>query len=87
MEWRPKTLQIVLDVNEWDAFYTCKIPVQPFPETESAVGVDVGTCSFAITSDGVFVQNPRHLGRSLKKLRFQQRTVSRGTHAATARTR
>ncbi|WP_231557293.1 transposase [Deinococcus sp. YIM 77859] len=83
LEGKPKTLQIVLDVDEWYAVYTCEVPVSPLPETGSAVGVDVGTRYFAITSDGEFVENPRHLGKSLRKLRVQQRTVSRrqkGSH-------
>jgi putative transposase len=77
LEGTPKTLQIVLDVSEWYAVYTCEVPVQPLPETGSAVGVDVGTRFFAITSDGEFVHNPQYLGVALKKLRVQQRTVSR----------
>ncbi|GAA5533434.1 transposase [Deinococcus aluminii] len=77
LEGTPKTLQIVLDVDEWYAVYTCEVPVNPLPVSGSGVGVDVGTRYFAITSDGEFVENPRHLGKSLKKLRVQQRTVSR----------
>ncbi len=77
LQGTPKTLQIVPDVNEWYAVYTCEVPVNPLPETGSAVGVDVGTRFFAITSDGEFVHNPQYLKRSLKKLRVQQRTVSR----------
>lgn len=77
LQGTPKTLQIVLDVNEWYAVYTCDVPVNPLPETGSAVGVDVGTRFFAITSDGEFVHNPQYLKRSLKKLRVQQRTGSR----------
>ncbi|WP_414657755.1 RNA-guided endonuclease InsQ/TnpB family protein [Deinococcus sp. VB343] len=77
LEGTPKTLQIVHDCGEWYAVYTCEVPVNPLPVTGSAVGVDVGTRYFAITSDGEFVHNPRHLGSALKKLRVQQRTVSR----------
>ena len=77
LEGTPKTLQIVHDCGEWYAVYTCEVPVNPLPVTGSAVGVDVGTRYFAITSDGEFVHNPRHLGNALKKLRVQQRTVSR----------
>lgn len=77
MEGKPETLQIVLDVDQWYAVYTCEVRRTPLAETGSAVGVDVGTIHFAITSDGEFVENPRHLGRSLRKLRVQQRTVAR----------
>ncbi|BDP42051.1 hypothetical protein DAETH_20200 [Deinococcus aetherius] len=77
LEGVPKTLQIVLDVDQWYAVYTCEVPVNPLPATASVVGVDVGTRYFAITSDGEFVENPRHLGKFLKKLRVQQRTTAR----------
>ena len=77
LEGVPKTLQIVLDVNEWYAVYTCEVPVQPLPETGSSVGVDVGTTFFCITSDGEFVENPRYFQSSMKKLRVAQRGVAR----------
>ncbi|GGI92145.1 RNA-guided endonuclease InsQ/TnpB family protein [Deinococcus wulumuqiensis] len=77
LEGTPKTLQIVLDVNEWYAVYTCEVAKNPLPATGSSVGVDVGTTWFAITSDGEFVENPRHLKNGLRKLRVQQRTVTR----------
>lgn len=77
LEGQPKSLQIVLDVNEWYAVYTCEVPREVLPPTGSAVGIDVGTTWFAITSDGEFVENPRHLGKSLKKLCVQSRTLAR----------
>lgn len=77
LEGKPKSLQIVHECGEWYAVYTCEVPKNPLPATGSAVGVDVGTTWFAITSDGEFVENPRHLKVGLKKLRVQQRTVSR----------
>lgn len=77
LEGTPKALQIVLDVDEWYAVYTCEVPKVALPETGSSVGVDVGTRYFAITSDGEFVENLKHLGHALKKLRVQQRTVAR----------
>ena len=77
LEGKPKSLQIVHECGEWYAVYTCEVPKNPLPATGSAVGVDVGTTWFAITSDGEFVENPRHLKNGLKKLRVQQRTVSR----------
>ncbi|QLG11484.1 IS200/IS605 family element transposase accessory protein TnpB [Deinococcus sp. D7000] len=77
LEGKPKSLQIVLDVDQWYAVYTCEVPLSPLPATCCSVGIDLGTTWFAVTSDGEFIKNPRHLGRSLKKLRVQQRTVAR----------
>jgi len=77
LEDTPKNLQIVHDCGQWYAVYTCEVPAKALPETGSRVGVDVGTTWFAITSDGEFTENPHHLGKALKKLRVQQRTVAR----------
>ncbi|GGO19606.1 RNA-guided endonuclease InsQ/TnpB family protein [Deinococcus humi] len=77
LEGKPKSLQIIHDCGQWFAAYVCEVPLAPLPATGSAVGVDVGTTWFAITSDGEFVENPRYLKNGLKNLRVQQRTVSR----------
>ena len=77
LEGTPKTLQILHECGEWYAVYTCEVPKNPLTPTGSSVGVDVGTTWFAITSDGEFVENPRHLKTRLRKLRVQQRTVAR----------
>lgn len=77
LEGTPKTLQILHECGEWYAVYTCEVPKNPLPATGSSVGVDVGTTWFAITSDGEFIENPRHLKNGLRKLRVQQRTVAR----------
>jgi len=77
LEGKPKSLQIVHDCGQWFAVYACEVPMAPLPATGSSVGLDLGTTWFAVTSDGEFIENPRYLGNSLKKLRVQQRTVSR----------
>src|SRR5262249_26162222 len=43
------------------------------------VGVDVGVAALAVLSTGQCVPNPRHLGRSLGKLRTAARAMSRRT--------
>lgn len=77
LEGRLKTATITRDCGEWYVSYVCEVESTPLPATGSAVGVDVGTTWFAITSDGEFVENPRHFQRSMKKLRVAQRTLSR----------
>ena len=42
-----------------------------------AVGVDVGLKSFAVTSDGIILENQKYLRRNLQKLRILQRHASR----------
>ncbi|WP_456831428.1 RNA-guided endonuclease InsQ/TnpB family protein [Deinococcus sp. UYEF24] len=77
LEGKVKTATIIRECGEWYVAYACEIEVQPLPATGNSVGVDVGTTWFAITSDGEFVENPRHFQTSMKKLRVAQRSVSR----------
>ena len=46
-------------------------------DIENAVGLDVGLENYIVDSDGNEVENPRHLKRTLKKLRREQRRLSR----------
>lgn len=45
--------------------------------TNPTVGVDVGIKTFAVLSDGEFIENPRHFKKSEKKLSKEQRRLSR----------
>ncbi|MBP0001217.1 MAG: transposase [Cyanobacteria bacterium SID2] len=51
--------------------------VQPLPESEKSVGVDVGINSLAVTSDGEKMTNPRHLTKHDQRLRRAQKSLSR----------
>jgi putative transposase len=46
-------------------------------DIEKAVGLDVGLTSYIVDSDGNEIENPRHLKQALKKLRREQRRLSR----------
>lgn len=61
----------------------CEVPVAPPPAMGSTVGLDLGTTWVAVTPDGEFIESPRHLGSSLKKLRVQHRAVIRLKRGAT----
>lgn len=43
------------------------------------VGIDLGLKEFAITSDGEKFENPKYLAKSLQRLKFLQRSLSRKT--------
>jgi putative transposase len=47
------------------------------PDTECAVGVDLGVTDFAVTSDGGRITNPRHLDRRARNLTRYQRRLAR----------
>lgn len=77
MEGKPKTLTIKKEGDEWYAVYVCDAPARPLPDMGSVIGLDLGTTHFLITSDGEFVDNPRFLGSTLKKLRVASRSLAR----------
>jgi Transposase and inactivated derivatives len=49
----------------------------PLPATGAVVGLDVGVASFAATSDGEHIANPRHLERKARNLARYQRRMAR----------
>lgn len=53
--------------------------------TNHNVGIDLGLKEFAITSDGVKYANPRYLVKSLNRLRFLQKSLSRKTKGSSNR--
>jgi len=50
---------------------------EPEYSNNNAVGLDIGIKSFASLSDGTVISNPRHLLNSEKKLKREQRRLSR----------
>jgi len=74
-----KTLTIKRNrVGQWFAIFACEVDVKPVKNTsKKEIGIDVGLTSFATTSDGIFVSNPRYLVKAEKRLKFLQRRVSR----------
>lgn len=61
---------ILVEVNE-------EIPNKNPISENKAVGIDLGIKTFATLSDGTSIENPKHLRKSLKKLKRLQRAVSR----------
>jgi transposase len=67
--------------HRWYCAFTVRVhraqttPARP----DDRIGVDVGISTLAVLSTGQCLPNPRHLGRSLSKLRTAARTMSRRT--------
>ena len=55
----------------------CETDIQPYPKINSSVGIDLGLSHFAILSTGEKIENPRFLVRASKKLRKEQKILSR----------
>jgi putative transposase len=81
LEGKVKFLTIVQDGNEWFVSMTSEVEVkeQAFKPLDQAniVGIDVGLKVFATLSNGTEIQNPRTLKKHLKRLRKEQRVLSR----------
>ena len=55
----------------------CETDIQPYPKTNSNVGIDLGLSLFAILSTGEKIENPRFLVSASKKLAKEQKILSR----------
>jgi putative transposase len=72
-----KTVSVKRQCEHWYVCFSVETPVQPLPESEEAVGIDVGLSSFAVLSDGTEIENPRLYQKGQKRLRRAQRRVAR----------
>ena len=66
------------NTGKWFACFSCDdVPQRMFPETDKEIGLDVGIKSFLVDSDGLKINNPLFLKKSLKELQVKQRRLSR----------
>jgi putative transposase len=54
-----------------------KIPSKKKVKKETSVGLDLGIKDFAVLSDGTKIDNPRHLKKSINKLKYIQHRYSK----------
>lgn len=64
---------------------TCEINHNPFDKTGSKVGIDTGIKDLAILSDGKVYENVKTLKSNLKKLKYEQRQLSKKTKGSNSR--
>ena len=55
----------------------CKEEINELPKTNSAIGIDLGITDFAILSDGQKIDNNRFTSKMEKKLKREQRKLSK----------
>lgn len=72
-----KTLSVKREIDQWFVIVVCETEPTPLPATGQTVAIDLGLEHFAISSDGEFVDNPRHFRKVQKKLRVAQRSLAR----------
>jgi putative transposase len=58
---------------------------KPLPETDPAIGIDVGIKTFAVLSDGTEISNPKFFSESQAELRKAQKSLSRKKKGSTRR--
>lgn len=72
-----KSLTVRQTVSGWYACFAVDVPTQTLPDSNSAVGIDVGIENLAALSDGSFIENKRFYEQHQKELRRAQRRVAR----------
>jgi putative transposase len=77
LEGAIKTLTLKNENDKWYVCFSCVLSSQPLPPSQHAVGIDVGLESFATTSDGEIIDNPRWFRAAQKQLRRKQRHMDR----------
>jgi putative transposase len=71
------TVTIKRECGKWYVVFSNTVEIKPLPVSDRTVGIDVGLESFAVTSDGEYIENPRYLREAEAVLRVAQRSVSR----------
>ncbi|MFZ1175103.1 MAG: transposase, partial [Mycobacterium sp.] len=75
---RVKTIQITRQGRRWVLVLSCDdVPANPLPATGCQAGIDVGIASFATTSDGEHVDNPRWGRVAADRLAAAQQRLTR----------
>jgi putative transposase len=74
----PTTVTVSRDpAGRWFVSLLCECRVEPYPASESAVGVDAGITSLVTLSTGKKIANPRHERRDRRRLAKAQRNLAR----------
>ena len=83
---RVKTIQIKRQGRRWVVVLSCDdVPTNPLPATGRQAGIDVGIVSFATTSDGEHVDNPRWGRHAAAQLAAAQQRLARAKRGSNNR--
>jgi putative transposase len=85
---RVKTIQVKRQGRRWMLVLSCDdVPANPLPGTGRQAGIDVGIASFATTSDGEHIDNPRWGRAAEDELTAAQRRLQRARRGSKNRRR
>lgn len=88
VQGRVKTIQIKRQGRRWILVLSCDdVPTNPLPASGRLVGIDVGIASFATTSEGVHIDNPRWARAAEEKLTAVQQRLQRAKRGSNNRQR
>jgi putative transposase len=88
VQGRVKTIQIKRQGRRWMLVLSCDdVPTNPLPATGRQAGIDVGIASFATTSDGQHIDNPRWGRAAADKLARAQQRLARAKRRSKNRDR
>mgnify|MGYP000960060163 CR=1 FL=1 len=73
--------------GKYYASITCEVDYMPFVKTKSRVGIDTGIKDLAILSDGKVYENIKSLKAKLKKLKYNQKQLSKKQKGSNSRLR
>jgi putative transposase len=85
LEGKINTVTIKRECDKWYVVFSNSVNIEPLPAYDKQVGIDVGLESFAVTSDGEFIENPRFLREAEAIIRRSQRKVSRRKKGSNSR--
>ena len=80
-----KTAIIKKENNTYYLYITFESQLKPLLPNENQVGIDVGITYFLVDSNGYYVINPRHFKQFERKLRIEQRALSRKKYGSKRR--
>ena len=82
----PKTCSVRrTSIGKWFISFSCEVEDNPLPESEEAIGIDMGLESFATLSTGEKIANPRFFKTDEKKIAKTQRKLSKAEKGTTER--
>jgi putative transposase len=88
IQGRVKTIQIKRQGRHWLLVLSCEdVPTNPLPATGRQAGIDVGIVSFATTSDGTHIDNPRWGRAAADALAAAQQRLARAKRRSKSRER
>lgn len=74
----PSSVTVILDAaGRYHASFVVETDDAPLPPVDAEVGIDLGLASFAVTSAGRVIENPRYLRNAERRLKRAQQSLSR----------